>query len=50
MTDVIEALVIDEDPDPKKPWQAHQVILRIEVPPKATTNGWHDTNWTRPHC
>jgi hypothetical protein len=34
MTDVVEPLV----------------ILRIEVPPKATTSGWGDMSWTKPRC
>jgi hypothetical protein len=47
---VTEPLVVDVDP--RRPGSRqkkdHPVIVRIEVPPKATSSGWGDMSWTRP--
>ena len=50
MTDVSEPLVIDIDPDPRKRHKSHPVIVRIEVPPKATSSGWGDMSWLKRRC
>lgn len=48
MTDVSEPRVIDDDPDRMKPWKVRPVIVRIEVPPKATSQGCGDMSWLWP--
>ena len=44
---VSEPILVDIDPRKSRRVKAQPVIMRIDVPPKATSKGWGDMSWLK---